>query len=168
MATNQLPPPFFARAGSVSVKLLQDTDWTCLTRSVTLEPSVEDATTVDSFCGPITLASGRVTWVLNLGTWFTGQPGGTEDVLRPLAEAGQPIAFQLEADGETVTGTCVPQQFSWGGDANSLWETDLSWPVNGQPVFTVGAGTSTTSAATPAAATATPADTSTTTTTPPA
>lgn len=136
----ELPPPFMARSGTVFVKLGSDIDWTCLTRAVSLEPTVEDATTVDSFCGPITLSSGRVTWMLNLGTWYAGQPGGTEDVLRPLADSGQPIDFELEADGWTVTGQCVPQQFTWGGDANSLWEIDLAWPVNGTPVFTRSPG----------------------------
>lgn len=136
MAVNQLPPIFIASPGRVSLKLgSAQLDWTCLTRSASLEPSVEDPTTVDTFCGPQTLAGSQTTWVLNIGTNEAFGPGGTEDVLRPIAAAGVPIPFVIEADGYTASGTVLPSQFNFGGDANSTWEYDLSWPVQGQPVF---------------------------------
>jgi hypothetical protein len=136
VSVTQLPPPFWAGPGKVSVKLgTTEVEWTCLTRSARLEPTLEDPTTVDTFCGPQTLASGQTSWVLNLGTNAAFGEGGTEEVLRPLALAGTPIPFKLTAEGYTASGVCLPRDFPWGGDANATWEYDLAWPVQGTPDF---------------------------------
>ncbi|HKE76623.1 MAG TPA: hypothetical protein VKB57_23600 [Acidimicrobiales bacterium] len=117
------------------------TELACYANHVELSPDVS-TTTLDTFCGS-TDYPGVVKWSL-ITTLYQSfdTPGGTEAVLEPLVEAGDPCTFLIYAyrdkpigpDNPAWTGTVVPQPYApLNGDAGDASEVDIEWSLIGAP-----------------------------------